>query len=336
MIKWCNENDLIFLLGAGASVDADMPTVAQLTQELKCSLSTLLDENAVQRPEFREVFDLFEKNSGSDADNYEKFFEWINTLLEVQKTAYRDVIHTNIATSLIDAMWHLSSVIGSEVARLLSSRRTEPGYLARLGDFMPNEGRLKVFTLNYDCCVEDACRAVGIDVTTGFDPVTKKWNPCLFKKNCRGINLYKLHSSLRWFPVWDNDLLTLMELTPDEKRQFSTDFRIPKSPELILGPGSKVQSDDPFFTLLYEFRKAMKNAKQIVVIGFGYGDPHIKGIIDDAIIDRGVSVLNVNNQKPNGRYFGDAGYRHLTASTRDALLNGWIAEKCLQWSNRRV
>jgi len=333
LITGRKNNELIFLLGSGASVEAGMPTVAQLTKELKNSLPTLLDVNGVQRPEYGEVFDLFEKNSGWDAKNYEKFFEWINALLEVNKDAFRNVIHTKIAPLLIDAMGHLTSVIGAEVARLLSLRRTEPSYLARLSDFLPKEGRLKVFTLNYDCCVEAACRAVGIDVTTGFDPVTKRWNPSLFKKSCRGVNLYKLHSSLLWFPVSDNRRSrckrTLMELTPDESRQFSTDPRILKCPELILGPGPKVQSDDPFLTLLCEFRKAAQNAEQIIVIGFGNGDPHVKEIIDDAI-DIGVSILNVNIQEPNGRYFGAARYRHLMSSAKDALLNGLIANKCFR------
>ena len=267
----------MFLLGAGATVDADMLTVAKLTEELKNSLPTLLDENGIQRPEFGEIFDLFEQCRGADAKNYEKFFEWIQVLLKVHEPAFRNVINTNIAPAQIDAMRDLRNVVGAEIARLLSSRRTEPSYLARLNNFLPNKGRLKVFTLNYDCCVEDACRAAGIYVTTGFDPVTKRWNPSLFKTSSQGINLYKLHSSLRWYPVRYKRMsqfkLTLMELTPDERQAMSIDFHIPKSPELILGPGSKVQSDDPFLTLLYEFRRAMLSTQSSVIIGYGYGDP---------------------------------------------------------------
>ena len=327
MITWCNENDLIFLLGAGATVDAGMPTVAQLTKELKDSLPTLSDVNGNQRPEFGQVFDLIKKNDPSVAENYEHLFEWISLLLRTHRVPFRNLIHADIAPSLIDALADLASEIGAEVARLLSSRRTEPSYLARLSDFLPKEGRLKVFTLNYDCCVEDACRADGIDVTTGFDPVTKKWNPCRFKKNCHGINLYKLHSSLRWFPVSDNGLsqykLTLMELTPDEQQQVSTDLRIPKSPELILGPGSKVQPDDPFLTLLYEFRKAMLKSQRVVIIGYGYCDPHINGIIEDAL-DVGVFVLNVNSCKPSGRYSATKNYQYLQSCAKIALLNGLI------------
>lgn len=334
MITRCNGNDLIFLLGAGATVDAGMPTVAKLTEELKNSLPTLRDHNGVQRPDFGEVFDLFEKYSGADVKNYEKFFEWIQILLKIHEPAFRKVIQTNIPPTQIDAMSDLRLVIGAEIARLLSSRRVKPSYLARLSNFLPNEGRLKVFTLNYDCCIEDACRAAGIDVTTGFDPATKRWKPSIFEKSSQGINLYKLHSSLRWFPVRDKRLsqckLTLMEFTPDKQQSSTNAFRIPKSPELILGPGPKNQPDDPFLTLLYEFRRVMLNAQSTVIIGYGYGDPHINGIIEDAL-DAGVFVLNVDSCKPSGKYSTTKNYKHLQSCAKSALLNDLITFEMSKW-----
>jgi predicted nucleotidyltransferase len=45
-----------------------------------------------------------------------------------------------------------------------------------------------------------------------------------------------------------------------------------QKPELVLGPGDKVQLDDPFLTLLYAFHKAIQQARICVVIGYGYGD----------------------------------------------------------------
>jgi hypothetical protein len=322
-----DENDLIFLLGSGATVDAGMPTVAELTQELKKRLPALLDVNGVKRREFGQIFDLIEANDPLAANNYERFFEWISLLCKVHKEPFRKLIHTD-ALSHRDSMGDLRAVIGPEIARILCSYRPEPSYLSRLGDFLPDNGRLKIFTLNYDCCVEDACRNAGIDITTGFDPITKKWNPSLFEANVRGINLYKLHSSLRWFPVKDRVVspykLTLMELSPREHPQLPGNINVPNGPELILGPGNKLQYDDPFLTLFYEFRKSFLKAKYCVVIGFGYGDPHIGGTIDDAI-DGAVSILDVNLQGPNGRYLDTARYRHLRSSTKMALINNLIS-----------
>lgn len=325
-----NKNNTIFLLGSGASVDAGMPTVAELTEKLKNSLKALPDINGVKRLEFAQVFELIEMVDESAAENYERFFEWISLLCKVHTEPFRKLIHTDTQLVHDDAIGHLRSIIGPEIASILCSYRPEPSYLSQLGDFLPDEGRLKVFTLNYDCCVEDACREAEIDITTGFDPITKKWNPSVFETRIRGINLYKLHSSLRWLPVRDNRVLqhkfTLMELLPGEDRQLPDNIDVQKEPELILGPGNKLQYDDPFLSLFYEFRKSLFEAKYCVVIGFGYRDPHITKSIDDAI-DEGLRVLDVNINSPNGRYLGNTHYRHLRSSAKMALLNKLISSE---------
>ena len=330
MIAGQNENSIVFLLGAGASVKAGMPTVAQLTNELKHSLLTLPDVNGIHRPEFKEIFDLIEKNDDSVANNYERFFEWISLLLRVNEDPFRKLVHTTLPPSMIDSMAHLASVAGAEITRLLSAYSDKSDYnsdyLARLSDFLPDKGRLKVFTLNYDCCVEDACLTAGIDITTGFDPKTKKWNPSLFKTNIRGINLYKLHSSIRWFPVRNNasvqERLYLMEFNPEEKLSFQANYKDNLCPELILGPGDKVQHDDPFLTLFHEFSKSMLKAKMCVVIGVGFGDPHIRAIIDEAV-DIKIPIININTDQSNGYSYAD-NYQHLQIPAKKDSLDVWV------------
>lgn len=327
------ENSVIFLLGAGATVDAGMPTVAGLTAELRQSLPSLLDANQVPRPEFTQAFDAILKADPSVESNYERFFEWIKLILDVQREPYRKLIHTEISESLVDAMSHLSTVVGQEVARLLSARETHPEYICKLRDFLLPRKRLKVFTLNYDCCVEDACAAAGIDVITGFNPVTKKWDPSLFDKRRRGINLYKMHGSLRWFEAQEHasSLTHIMELLPCECNSPNSPpsgvIKVWPSPELVLGPGTKIQSDDPFLTLYYEFHNSMHAAQCCVVIGYGYRDRHINSVMDRAI-DAGLTIVDVNCSAPNSTYLSCNNYHHLQLSARSALLDGRISS-CL-------
>jgi len=317
----------MFLLGAGATVDAGMPTVAQLTKELRNQLP-------IHHQEFGQIFNLIEARDPSIAENYERFFEWIKLLLDVHKEPFRNVIQTNIDESLIQVMADLSCVVGQEVARLLLSRKSEPNYLALLGNFLPPKGRLRVFTLNYDCCIEDACRAAGIETTTGFDPTNRQWNPSLFETKISGINVYKLHGSLRWFGTRDESLSeknfqyapVLMELSLEERQAFASNLTIWPHPELILGPGTKVQLDDPFRTLLHEFHESMQTVQCCVVIGYGYKDPHINTIIDQAI-DKGVSVIGVDPDGPHGKYLAINGYRHLKSPAKNAFLEGLISSE---------
>lgn len=313
-MNWrATENSVIFLLGAGATVDAGMPTVAKLTAELRQSLPSLLDVNQVSRPEFAQAFDVILQADPSVESNYERFFEWIKLFLDVQKQPYHKLIHVDISESLIRAMSDLSMVIGREIARLLSSREQQPEYICRLRDFLPHRKRLKVFTLNYDCCIEDACAAAGINIMTGFDPVSKKWDPSLFDKKRRGINLYKLHGSLRWFETWKHasSSTDIMELLPHECHCLPSGvIKVSPSPQLVLGPGIKIQSDDPFLTLYHEFHTSMHTAQCCVVIGYGYRDNHINSIIDHAI-DADLAIIDVNCSTPNSTYLACNNYHHL-------------------------
>ena len=334
VIAESSEKDLIFLLGAGASVDAGMPTVAQLTKELKARLPELRDINDKCCPEFVQIFDLIESHDKSVGTNYERFFEWIKLLADVQKDPFQRLIEIKGDPSSIKAInmaGPLTFVIGGEIARLLELHKTEPNYLARMGDFLPSQGRLKVFTLNYDCCLEDACHNAGIDLTTGFDPSTKKWNPSLFQRKSKGINLYKLHGSLRWFGTRDESLandefqhdLVLMELEQGAHQYLPSNINVTQRPVLVLGPGSKVQPDDPFLTLLYEFQHSLHHAKVCVILGYSHRDDHINKMLGQAF-DRGLSILDVNlGQSVNNRYLGDR-YHHVQLCVKSALINGNI------------
>jgi hypothetical protein len=225
---------LIFLLGAGASVDAGMPTVADLTAELRRHLPALRDVNGNRRAGFARLFDRIARLDPAAACNYERFFQWIEFLCKARAEPFAQIVELKMSSRILDAANHIPSVIGAEISRLLASRKTKPGNLGRLADFIPQHGRLDVFTLNYDCCVEDTCRIANIDITTGFDPASKLWKPSVFRSGRRGMNLHKLHGSLRWF----RDLYgtTLRELRPEDRKKLSPRITVSPLAELILGP----------------------------------------------------------------------------------------------------
>jgi len=55
MIRKRDDENIIFLLGAGASADAGMPMVAQLTKELRKRLPDLPDVNGLCHPEYAQL-----------------------------------------------------------------------------------------------------------------------------------------------------------------------------------------------------------------------------------------------------------------------------------------
>jgi hypothetical protein len=193
--------DIIFLLGAGASMDAGMPSIVNLTRELCGRLSTLSDWAGKVHPEFPRLFTALAALDPSVTENYERLFEWLELLIKVQGQPYQPAFLVNIPANLAGVASARRSDINRPICKIFHERRKactpeSLKYLERLRDFIPDGGRLPVFTLNYDLTVEDACRNAEIRVTTGF---RGDWCPSLFQGTDEGINLYKMHGSLSWF-----------------------------------------------------------------------------------------------------------------------------------------
>jgi hypothetical protein len=329
---------VVFLLGAGASIEAGMPSVVSLTKQLRCQLPSVRDVNGKIRPGFAKLFDRISRYDPQVLTNYERFFEWTEYLLKTQKDPFRHITRIKLGRHLIDAAAHFAYIVRGEIVKLFKSRKTSHAYLSRLNDFIPARGRLEVFTLNYDCCVEDACAAKKTYLTTGFDPGNKQWKAQLFHGKQRGINLYKLHGSLRWFGTTDTKKLAkglwtdsyfFLELKDKDRRSLTKTFEVSEEPTLVLGPAPKLQTDDPFLTLFYKFHQSSRTAKACVVVGYGYGDDHVNEKLDEAI-KLGVHVLNVNLADPPTRFFSCSTFHHLKVSAKRALEHGLIKSELVR------
>jgi hypothetical protein len=283
--KEASLSQLVFLVGAGASMDAGLPSVVQLTTELRSRLATLRDVNGVHRPEFAELFNQIMTYDQDVVHNYERFFEWLKFLGQVQRNPWSGAVRIAIEQRLAEAVGPLSFVIKRPIWEILRTRHCgaeyEPHYLARLRDFLPQRGRLKVFSLNYDLCVEDACRTDGTRVITGFHPDTRRWMPSVFAEDSVGINLYKLHGSLNWR---SGEIEGLVEDYPP---------RWDLEPDLLLGPGLKLEPDDPYGRLHCELQNALSTAEVCVVIGYGFRDTAITTLLRQAD-RRGMRVIDLN------------------------------------------
>ena len=313
------KSDIMFLLGAGASMDAGLPNVADLTREMRKRLPELKDETGGVCTAFPDLFDFIACHDPGSRNNYERFFEWIALIRRVKEHPFRKLTTLNLPPHLSEAASKLAWVIADPIRDILSDCHQgpsyQPDYLAKLGEFIPEKGRLDVFTTNYDLCVEDALTGQEIDFTTGFCRETKVWSPSLFVACGRGINLYKMHSSLNWYQR-DGVVGFPHEVYPPKWNQGLR-------PELILGPGLKLQHDEPFVTLYSKFHKALRQAKVCVIIGCGLQDTHIRGPLKQATW-RGLHLVNVGPQVPstgseNSMGFENGHYHPIRSNARDAL-----------------
>ena len=191
---------IIFLFGAGASRDAGIPTINELTKEFVedpakavSSFYTFPGEGASKiKTDVETLANVTEKFQGKmDLELMMSLVLRISDKKEKQ---------------LLETTYHDLKSIDNE--RIQEIKNLIQGYIRKKCEditsveyFWPLEGmsknkKLDIFTLNYDGTVEIFCEERGIKYTDGFEP---DWNIKRFDDDESKINLYKLHGSLYWF-----------------------------------------------------------------------------------------------------------------------------------------
>ena len=173
-------------------------------------------------------------------------------------------------------------------------------YLEPLRKFIedyPNEiFCLNICSLNYDLILEkyfsEACPWMGFSngIWVGLESVPSE------KDEKRRINLYKLHGSLNWIRDIAGDIREKEKL----ENQKEEDINKPKEqdlendPFIIFGQGVKTFSIEPFFSLIYHFKKLLKEREYIFVIGYSFFDPYINNLLIAATSGTSKKIIIVN------------------------------------------
>lgn len=286
-------DEVVLLLGAGASVPARIPASQGMIKEIE----KLLDSSWA---EYKSLY-FFVKSAiqfsdgihgrfDTDTFNVEKLVETLDDLRRGDEHPLYPFVGAWVPK--------LYEVAGSDLRRVTAFRdeivrrlrddwiqleyKEHAQYFANLARFQKElQEPLRLFTLNYDLCVEAALSELSglstVTIERGFDD-EKKWDWRRFEHE-RGdgppaIYLYKLHGSIDW--IRDiNDNLTYR----DAVSQID-----PEELAIIFGTPAKLQAVDPFLFFAYELRKwTLEEARLIVTIGYGFADDHINGILRQSL-----------------------------------------------------
>lgn len=282
------QNEIIVLLGAGASVEAGIPDSSEMVRRIEELVASDSDWK-----EFRDLY-WYIRSSVHYADGLDgitgdrvlfNIERLVNTLDELRRKE-RHTLYPFVGA------WNpkLLDVAGNEFEHVHSFRRKivevlrgrwlqlpmkeKANYYEGLLRFQREyEYPLRVFSLNYDLCVESACGFR--NVQRGFED--RRWDWRLFDETSDDpapLLLYKLHGSTDW------------QVDPDGRVTY-VDAPTTVGPEdvaLIFGTSYKLQYVDPFLFLAYELRRwTLDDARVVVAVGYGFGDEHINGIIGQAL-----------------------------------------------------
>jgi hypothetical protein len=287
-------NDVIVLLGAGASAKAGIPVSGKMTDDIEEFLRLRPDwQGFANLYHFVKCSILYAASLRREKDvaasyNVETL---VNTLTEIEKGQAHPIY-----PFVSDWKSQLLSLVGPEF-RTVSSFREK--IVDQVKSWVQPESKnkakyyeglkrlkndlnfpLKVFSLNYDMCVEWLGTG-DFRVETGFEQRGEQlvWDWRRFDeanphREDVQIYLYKMHGSINWKRD-ENDNLLAVDYT-------GSNIAAMELP-IIFGRDFKLEAGDPYLFYAFEFRRSTLESKLILVMGYGFGDGHINKMIRQAL-----------------------------------------------------
>ena len=304
--------DIFFLLGAGASSDAGIPTSTQMIGLIE----KLLDED----DNWMEYADLYNhvKSSIHHAagirGRYGRQVHYnietlVNTLNELDRNEDHPLFpfiaswnqrFTNLAGLNFDRIREFKRLILDRLQTWMCPDDISKGEyydgFVRLQESL--NFTLHIFSLNYDLCIEQLS-SESFRVETGFAGFGPEhyWDWQRFGEDYYNdpaqIRLHKLHGSINW----KRDQATKQLYSVSQVQSIeSSDM------EVIFGQDFKLEAGDPYLFYAYEFRRVTLHSSLMVVIGYGFGDMHINKMLSQGLhANNNAKLLVVCNCESGGR-----------------------------------
>lgn len=284
MMASIKTDSVIFLLGAGCSVDAQIKSSAQMLDEIE----SLINNDEDWKP-FRDLY-YYVKSAILYADGIQGLFDnninierLVGVLRDLKKKEKNPIYPfigawneklSELAGERFTNIASLDKKLSKKIVDFVTLQRDTQariGYYKRFYEFQKSiQSPIRIFSLNYDQCVEKA-KPDGYDLECGFDE-NNIWSSDRFKQDTinAGIYLYKLHGSIDWVRDKSTGLLARYDAPQEEA-------------ELIFGTDAKLQSIDPFLFNVYEFRNYSLLSKLVIIIGYSFNDSHINDLLGQAL-----------------------------------------------------
>lgn len=287
MRELLSQSRLAFLLGAGCSKVAGLPSMPELTE-------TVLGQSEMSgntKELLNKVQELF---SGADSATIEDYMSEIVDLLSIVERRTRrgatqsrisvgdqEPDATELQAALDEIKGAISSAIGDREVNIATHQQFVRAIHGSLQAGKPSRG-IDYFILNYDTLIEDALgleRVVYCDGFTGA--ATGWWEPNTFNADGKAARVFKVHGSIDWCLLEDNSL--------PRRVRAGIKTESDRNHVLIYPAATKYQETqrDPFAQMLHYMRKSLcpGESKEMVlaICGYSFGDSHIDSEIENAL-----------------------------------------------------
>lgn len=164
------------------------------------------------------------------------------------------------------------------------------GFIRKFARRSPEKPRVKLFTTNYDLCIETSAARLGVVLVDGFShAAVQRFNRDYFqhdivRRSSKGtkadyldgvFHSYKLHGSVDWRRQSDSVVIRSQAVATEELR-----------PVLIYPRSTKYQEafETPYLDMFAALQEALREPDTtLIVSGFGFADDHISSPIWSAI-----------------------------------------------------
>ncbi|MBP3366163.1 MAG: SIR2 family protein [Treponema sp.] len=279
-------DSFIFLLGAGASLDANIPISSGMIDRVE----TLIKSDDTWK-KYKDLYYCIKSgiiNAAGITGNFSSNVVNIETLVNTMEELLKSNLHPlypfigSWIPRLNEVCGYKFDMIGELKKLIVEKLCTDWTKCAHAENYkyysnflrLQNDYNysLPIFTLNYDLCVENA---VGKEnVQRGFDK-NHIWSWENLEEDSyitEDIKLYKLHGSMDWKKLETGEVEESDNVSPNDTA-------------IIFGTAYKLQYVDPFLYLVNVFRKKTLagNTKVIICIGYSFNDEHINGIMSQSL-----------------------------------------------------
>ncbi|RYG91702.1 MAG: hypothetical protein EON58_18760, partial [Alphaproteobacteria bacterium] len=291
----------LFILGAGASVEAELPTSSELNKKVLELASQCVDDWApvglairwAYRQMLRQVDHKWEANvellfnildSAAEQPRLSEAAVFSN-MRRPARRANRQYMQLVNRPAPNPYAFRAEADVFRQVQRWMVDRLASwltiqdisaAKYAVPLLEYCQQTGSVLV-TLNYDNVVESASELSGIKVDDGMSMWTEQ-RQLSFADDA--VPLIKLHGSLNWIEL-DERLDGGKKRRPTVKRESTFDRRADRDRVLIFGGQNKMTFRPPFPDLYTEFRRRTMEVTSVAVVGYSGADPHVNQVLFD-------------------------------------------------------
>jgi len=271
-----------FLLGAGASRPAGVPTMPEMGEEFYQRFAL---------PSLREFFQSIDSEISKAGYHWaakDRNIEVLLKFLQSRSESLKDkglipFVNGEVEEQAIrrQVTARTSAIVAHELKKFVLAKvtqRVEPKYLSPLCDFMLSDRPLDIFSLNYDSVIEQFCRVAGVPCTDGFD-ARGNWHPESYFLARKGIRLWKLHGSADWvsgLSGWPQR----SETPGTWRRHLRSGHTASATAEAALvWPAAEKELKDALLLLHDGFRQVLIGSRVLIAVGYRFADEQIAAAV---------------------------------------------------------